>query len=526
MYVLVLFMVVGFMTIWGMSVASWQGSFLLISYVLKESFFSFFLDDISLVAWLMLFCCGGLALFYCYHYFLGSTEGGLLSGLIVWFLCVMGVLVVTSSLMFSLVLWEYLGLVSFFLILFYSNSTSLRASLITVFASRFGDVSLFLLIMWLSSWADYSSLLFVAFFMLVVLTKSAAYPFISWLLEAMRAPTPVSSLVHSSTLVAAGVWFFCRYGYISSVGSLGGLFFFSIVSVIISGLCAVVFTDLKKIVALSTCNNISWCVIFFIFGDLMLALVQLLSHGVAKCFLFMSVGDLMSTSGGSQNSSGVYVSRYLGLYGVVCQAVLIFSLCGFPFLGVFFSKHGLFSMFLYNYNVVCLGLLLTGFLISYIYSVRFSLLLFKGVGGINCGYLSSYILISLVCFFSSLINFCGSVLFLEYSELSSFWSLGFVVLQLLGCVTGVIFFVWNFGVGGCKWNSLLWGSESLVAYAYSIYLRMSEVCFFSFYRWEVYLFGIFKGWVGKLSLFSGSIFSLNVLVLGLLFVVLFYFVVY
>jgi NADH:ubiquinone oxidoreductase subunit 5 (subunit L)/multisubunit Na+/H+ antiporter MnhA subunit len=60
----------------------------------------------------------------------------------------MGILVFTSSLVFSLILWEYLGLVSFFLILFYSNSARMRASLITVFASRFGDASLFVLIMW------------------------------------------------------------------------------------------------------------------------------------------------------------------------------------------------------------------------------------------------------------------------------------------------------------------------------------------------------------------------------------------
>lgn len=44
-----------------------------------------------------------------------------------------------------------------------------------------------------------------------MITKSASFPFVSWLLEAMRAPTPVRSLVHSSTLVAAGVWFYLKY---------------------------------------------------------------------------------------------------------------------------------------------------------------------------------------------------------------------------------------------------------------------------------------------------------------------------
>lgn len=188
-----------------MSVVGWQGTFLLVNYGLKEFFFSFLVDETRVIRLFMLFCCGGLALLYCYHYFSGSLDGGLLFGLIVWFLRVMGVLIFTSSLIFSLVLWEYLGLVRFFLIMFYSNSRSLRASLITVFASRFGDVSLFILIMWLSGWMEYSNWVFLILFLLVVLSKSAAYPFISWLLEAMRAPTPVRSLVHSSTLVAAGV---------------------------------------------------------------------------------------------------------------------------------------------------------------------------------------------------------------------------------------------------------------------------------------------------------------------------------
>ena len=119
-----------------------------VGYVLKDLMFCFFIDEVRLISAFMLFCCGRIALYYCYHYFSGREEGGLLFPLIVWFLGIMGILIFTSSMIFSLVLWEYLGLVSFFLILFYSNSGRMRASLITVFASRFGDVSLFVLIMW------------------------------------------------------------------------------------------------------------------------------------------------------------------------------------------------------------------------------------------------------------------------------------------------------------------------------------------------------------------------------------------
>lgn len=221
----------------------------------------------------------------------------------------------------------------------------------------------------------------------------------------MRAPTPVSSLVHSSTLVAAGAWFVYRYNFFCRPALLEALFFFRLVSVVITGLCAVVFMDLKKIVALSTCNKVAWCLIFFVCGDLMLALLQLLTHGVCKCYLFMAVGDLMRMSGGSQRGVGVYLSRYSGVYGVVLQLLLIFSLCGLPFLGVFFRKHGLFCSFLYKYSLVSLVGLLVGFFISYLYSTRFALLLFRRVGGLTFGYASSFILIGLISFFGTIIKY-------------------------------------------------------------------------------------------------------------------------
>lgn len=117
-----------------------------------------------------------------------------------------------------------------------------------------------------------------------------------------------------------------------------------------------------------------------------MALLQLLTHGVCKCYLFMSVGDLMGLSGRRQSSVGVYLSRYVGLYGVYLQSLLILSLCGIPFLGVFFSKHVLFSRVSYIYGLGHFLLLSVGFFVSYAYSFRFVLLLLKGLGGLNQGY--------------------------------------------------------------------------------------------------------------------------------------------
>nr|UCU06572.1 NADH dehydrogenase subunit 5 [Diplodiscus nigromaculati] len=499
--------------------SGWLGSF----HVFNTFFFSCLFDDVSLLCAFMLFCCGSIALYYCYHYFGDSPDGSLLFVLIVWFLSVMFVLVFTSSLVFTLVLWEYLGLVSFFLIMFYANSSSMRASLITVFASRFGDASLFVLIMWLCWWGEYSGVLFLVLYLLVVLSKSAAYPFISWLLEAMRAPTPVSSLVHSSTLVAAGAWFLYRYNYVCDPRMLEVLFYLGIVTVFITGISALVFQDLKKIVALSTCNNVSWCLIFFVCGDIVLALLQLLTHGVSKCFLFMSVGDLMSSSGGSQSALGVYLSRYSGLYGVVLQLILVFSLCGLPFIGVFFSKHGLFCEFLYNYGAVSLILLLSGFFLSYVYSTRLAMLLFGSVGGLQFGYVSSFLLIALVSVFSTVVNYAGCCWFLELSELCVFWGLLFSVLQVAGCLTGWLIGAWRLLGDQGVWESLLWGNDVVVGWLYSCFLSLSGVCAFSYYRWELYLLGLWEGYPSK----SGGVvlFSFNFIMLSLLFVSLFYLVV-
>lgn len=80
-----------------------------------------------------------------------------------------------------------------------------RAAVVTLISSRIGDVGLFCVFCWMcNDFGAWGGLIGCLIFF-VVCSKSAGYPLTSWLVEAMRAPTPVSSLVHSSTLVAAGV---------------------------------------------------------------------------------------------------------------------------------------------------------------------------------------------------------------------------------------------------------------------------------------------------------------------------------
>jgi len=115
-----------------------------------------------------------------------------------------------------------LGLVSFCLVIFYGNSLSLESGLITVFRNRVGDV-FFLVCFFLFSftgWWSFDSLsfnliyIFLVFLFFGAITKRAQVPFSAWLPAAIAAPTPVSSLVHSSTLVTAGIYVLIRYHYL------------------------------------------------------------------------------------------------------------------------------------------------------------------------------------------------------------------------------------------------------------------------------------------------------------------------
>ena len=282
------------------------------------------------------------------------------------FVASMFFLVFSSSWVVVILGWDGLGLVSFLLVIFYNNSSSLDSGLITVFTNRLGDC-LFILSFIFFFYGGFFSIDFLRssicfFFCLVIffgcITKSAQVPFSSWLPAAMAAPTPVSSLVHSSTLVTAGVYLLIRFNYLlSSIFYL--LLPISLLTIVLAGACAVYELDFKKVVAMSTLRQLGFIIFSISCGYWLLGFLHMVFHAFFKSSLFLSTGNLIHYIGGDQDS------RDFGSFGFSFSSKLIFSmsclsLIGFPFSLGFYSKDRiigdlLFSSFTFSSFVFFLG---------------------------------------------------------------------------------------------------------------------------------------------------------------------------
>nr|BAU70017.1 NADH dehydrogenase subunit 5 [Hydatigera sp. HCFr] len=489
------------------------------SYIIKFNLLSlsswnwlvnFIFDKVTICVLMMLIICFLYAYFYTSHYFCNDPISLDLLQIIVLFVVVMGILVCTGDFLTTLIFWEYLGVVSFFLILFYDNYLSLRSSAITLVSSRFGDVCIFLLI-GLSCFTFNNIVPALIYLFFIVFSKSAGFPFISWLLEAMRAPTPVSSLVHSSTLVAAGIWFIMRYDLFSFINDIAWFSNFLLISIFITGVSSMFFLDLKKIVALSTCNNICWCVLYLICGGVVLSLFQLISHGVSKCVLFMLVGDVMSGSGGSQASNCVYSTRFYGNWNLFSLLIIILGLSGLPFIGVFFTKHYLLSSLMGVINVFELILVLTCMFLSYFYSFRlctvvtnlkssntFGVLFFYESGLIVCGWL--------------FINFYIFFIMDESVGVGFVLSIMLLLFQLVSWVVSLLIYDSNlFSV----WSSSLFGCDNLVEMCYKIFYHIVFYSSLLFFRWDNLMVCLF-GNIGRNSIVNNFNWALlNILVISI-----------
>nr|QNP10065.1 NADH dehydrogenase subunit 5 [Ochthebius peisonis] len=320
------------------------------------------IDWMSLLFMSFVLFISSMVVFYSKEYMLGDLNINRFIMLVSMFVLSMMLLIISPNLISILLGWDGLGLVSYCLVIYYQNVKSYNAGMLTALTNRLGDVALLIAISWMMNYGSWNYIYYLNFMkndyymMLVTMlvcfaafTKSAQIPFSSWLPAAMAAPTPVSSLVHSSTLVTAGVYLLIRFNFSLSNSMMMFLLFISSMTMFMAGLGANFEFDLKKIIALSTLSQLGLMMSILFLGEYKLAFFHLLTHALFKALLFMCAGCIIHNLNNCQDI------RFMG--GLIKQMPLTCSffnisnmaLCGVPFLSGFYSKDLILEVLSMNY---------------------------------------------------------------------------------------------------------------------------------------------------------------------------------
>lgn len=208
---------------------------------------------------------------------------------------------------------------------------------------------------------------------IAALTKRAQFPFSSWLPAAIAAPTPVRALVHSSTLVTAGIFVIIRLRYNMPLSSRTCriLLLCGSVTCLLGGWAATYENDIKKVIALSTLRQLGVIVFRLGIGFPSLSLFHLYTHALFKALLFLAAGHILILAFGNQDV------RIIGGLGIRLPFTsLIFtvrSLCliGAPFIRAFYSKHLILELIIFSpINLVRVLIILVATIITAKYVFR------------------------------------------------------------------------------------------------------------------------------------------------------------
>nr|AWV83920.1 NADH dehydrogenase subunit 5 [Tettigades lacertosa] len=303
--------------------------------------------------------------------------------IVMMFVISMMMLIISPNMISIIIGWDGLGLVSYCLVIYYQNTSSNNAGMLTALMNRIGDVAILMSIAWMMNFGSWNFCSFIDkmdmnhMSMLIVLagfTKSAQIPFSSWLPAAMAAPTPVSALVHSSTLVTAGVYLMIRFSNMIQNMSLINMFMLlSVMTMIMSGIGANLEFDLKKIIALSTLSQLGIMMTILMFGYPMLSFFHLIIHALFKASLFLCAGMIIHEFNNNQDIRMMGCLCYQMPMTMTLMNIANLSLCGIPFMSGFYSKDLIMeSMCFNNINFAIMTLMYIGIGLTSFYSMRLS----------------------------------------------------------------------------------------------------------------------------------------------------------
>ncbi len=360
--------------------------------------FSTFVDAITMIMLPVVTIVALMVMVYSLGYMKGEQRYGWYYAVLSLFVAAMLTLVTTGNLIQLYLAWEAVGLASYLLIGFYwERQSAAEAAKKAFITTRIGDVGLLIgiILLWRGTGSfDIQTIieaaiagemsetyLTVAMLFLFggAIGKSAQFPLHVWLPDAMEGPTPVSALIHATTMVVAGVYLVARFSpvYAEVLVARDVILYVGLTTAFIAATMGLVSNDIKRVLAYSTVSQLGFMFVALGVGAVGAAMFHLFTHAFFKALLFLGSGSVIHAT---HRQEVEYLGGLRKKMPITAATFIIGSLAlaGIPIFAGFWSKDEILHAVQYEATAPVYIILAATAMLTAIYTTRLVLLTFFG----------------------------------------------------------------------------------------------------------------------------------------------------